>query len=751
MRFQKLPNPIEEPIGESEASVLITDVVRATDGLLKARTAIRLGDELLAIDVIRLDRAEDRRRLIKAAMNALTAGSQLRAAAPRAGNGDGGATPTGPRVAPSESTPLTARAIEETLLRCAEALRTIDLPADGPRAAASGGDGEVRPPCPYRATPDGILYAKSTREGNIEVPLTNFTAEIKADVALDDGVEVKRVFEMRGVLKGRETPFKVPASQFHNMNWVTEHLGAEAIVHPGPGTREHARCAVQMLSGSIPRHQVFAHLGWRKVGDLWLYVHAGGAIGLDGAVPGVEVEVPDALSGYVLPPPPEGDALRDAIRASLGVLDTAPDRIVVPVHAAIWRAALGGTDITVDLTGPTGVGKTEVAALAQQHWGARLDARHLPASWWSTGNALEGLAFSAKDAVLVVDDFAPTGSTSDVQRYNREADRFLRAQGNQAGRARMRADSSLRPTKFPRGLIISTGEDTPRGQSLRARMVIVELAPGDVDWARLTVAQRHAADGLYARALSGFLRWAAGRYDKLVRRLKELAAELRAESEDADRHKRTPHNIAELGAGLRAFLAFALDSGAITVEERDALWNRCWTALGAVAEAQTKHQHASEPTRRFLELLAAAIASERAHVASTKGEAPKNAKSWGWRYVVLGAGEHERTEWQPRGDRIGWVDGEDLYLEPEASFAVAQRIGREGGEAIAVAPKTLAKRLHERGLLVSTEAERGTLTVRRTLAGARRTVLHLSAESVLPRAPGDEEPPGFSDDPRDDL
>jgi hypothetical protein len=31
----------------------------------------------------------------------------------------------------------------------------------------------------------------------------------------------------------------------------------------------------------------------------------------------------------------------------------------------------------------------------------------LPAAWSSTGNALEVLAFHAKDALLVIDDFAP--------------------------------------------------------------------------------------------------------------------------------------------------------------------------------------------------------------------------------------------------------------------------------------------------------------------------------------------------------
>jgi hypothetical protein len=136
-----------------------------------------------------------------------------------------------------------------------------------------------------------------------------------------------------------------------------------------------------------------------------------------------------------------------------------------------------------------------------------MDARNLPGSWSSTANALEGLAFAAKDALLVVDDFAPTGSQTDTERAHREADRILRAQGNRSGRLRMRSDGSLRSPRPPRGMIVSTGEDVPRGQSLRARMLVLELGPGDVDWDGLTGCQKAASDAALGRALAGFLCW----------------------------------------------------------------------------------------------------------------------------------------------------------------------------------------------------------------------------------------------------
>jgi hypothetical protein len=163
----------------------------------------------------------------------------------------------------------------------------------------------------------------------------------------------------------------------------------------------------------------------------------------------------------------------------------------------------------VHLAGPTGAYKTEITALTQAHYGAAFNGRNLPGNWESTDNSLEKQAFLLKDAVLVVDDFAPTGTTGDVARMHQRADRLLRAQGNRSGRGRMWADGTLRPQYHPRGLVVSSGEDTPRGQSLRARVLISEISPGDVDLNVLTEMQRAAAEGLLASAMSGYVRYLA--------------------------------------------------------------------------------------------------------------------------------------------------------------------------------------------------------------------------------------------------
>ncbi len=580
----------------------------------------------------------------------------------------------------------------------------------------------------YKATEHGLLWLKRTRDDSFRpVRLTNFRCQIVTDIREDDGVETRHQFELEAQLDGREFRFTVPAERFMAMTWVVEHLGAGAIVHPGMFIPDHARAAIQQLSHPIAERVEYTHLGWRQIDDTWVYLHGAGGIGPEGTVSTVEVRLPGPLSSFELPAPPSGRDLRQAVRASLRLLNCAPLTVTMPLLAAIYRAALASADFSVHLSGPTGTGKSELAALAQQHYGAGMDARHLPGSWSSTGNALEGLAFAAKDTLLAVDDFAPQGSHQDVSRGHREADRVFRAQGNRSGRMRMRADGSLQFPKPPRGLILATGEDVPRGQSLRARLLVIEVPKEAVKWKAVTDAQQAAAAEQYAAAMAGFVRWVAARYDYVLDALHRQVLRVREQVYTEQQHRRCGEIIANLAFGLRVFVRYAEDVGALSHGQADALFKRGLVALLQVAATQATHQRASDPVERFLGLVRAAIASGRAHIASTSGHAPsEKSDAWGWHWRGSGFSSSEVSS----GERVGWVDGEDLYLEPEASYAAAQRMARDMGDAISVSPQTLRRRLRDRGILRSVEPNRQELTVRLTLEGMRRRVLHLHVEDL---------------------
>lgn len=579
----------------------------------------------------------------------------------------------------------------------------------------------------YSESPDGIVWNKQVKSGTNGVPLTNFTARITADVLEDDGLDQERYFELSAELHGRTQTFTVPAAAFDVMKWTTERIGAAAIVYPGYGLRDEARCAIQVLSGDPPRRTRYAHLGWRRVEGKWLYLHAGGAIGAAGTVSDVESAVSGDLERFDLPEPPRGQQLVESVRASLELVELGPPTLTVPLLASVYRAPLGPSDFSTHLTGKSGQGKTALAAVMQQHWGSAFDERNLAESWQSTANAIEALLFGAKDALIVVDEFAPGGSAVAVDKAHRDADRVFRAQGNQAGRARMRADGTLKPSKHPRGVILSTGEDLPRGQSLRARVLVIEVEEGAIDFKKLSHAQHLGSQGLLACALAGYVSWLAPRYDELRKIWPEEFEHERSRAATESQHRRTPAVVANLRLGWRYLLAYARASGAVSSSEADQLEQIGRSAIGTAANAQARHQSGQEPVQRFLDLLRAAIANGSAHIAARDGSAPPYSGAWGWR-------DDGAFPPRPTGSKVGWLEGNNLYLEPEASFAAAQGVGRDVGDALAVSPETLRKRLHEAGLLLRTDLPTGreTIAVRVQVEGKRRQVLHLHSDTLLP-------------------
>jgi len=430
-------------------------------------------------------------------------------------------------------------------------------------------------------------------------PLANFCARIVRDIVCDGDTEYRRDFCIEAELAGQRVTFVVPAAEFSGMNWVLRQLGPQAIIYPGQ--QQHARAAIQSLSGPIQQERVFTHLGWTKAEPDWVYLQAGGAVGPSRTLADYQVRLPAPLQHFRTYVPADRGELVRAVRSSLRLLSVAPDRITLPLLAAVYRAPFGSVDFSLFLTGHTGTFKTALAALCQQHFGATMDASHLPANFASTANALEELAFTAKDALLVVDDFAPTGGVGDNALYA-VAERLFRAAGNHQGRGRMSSQRRLSGSRSPRALILATGEEVPRGHSLRARLLIVDVKPRDVDRGVLSECQRAANEGLFAAAMGAYLVWIAARHEQLQEWLRERVAELRsrAQRDSALVHARLPTTLAELQSGWKIWLRFAIEIGAITSAEAKQLQQRFSKALQQVAANQARYHQASDPALRFL-------------------------------------------------------------------------------------------------------------------------------------------------------
>ena len=583
----------------------------------------------------------------------------------------------------------------------------------------------------YEVLRGSIHRWKETHDGEVPVRLSNFDARIVREVMRDDGAQVDSFFSIVGTARdGRPLgATDVPFAEFSSLAWVTKAWGNLACIEAGQSNRDHLRAAIQTLSGEVPRRTVFAHTGWRQLEGGWHYLHAHGGLGPDGGRDDIEV---DAGAGhmrhYALP----AAGTVDDIRASLDLLAISPDRpdIGATLLAAIFRAPLAACvpiDVSLFLGGPTGAFKSELSGLVLQHFGQGFSARALPGNWSDTITDLELKAHAAKDAVFAVDDFKPNGRTrAEADRLHSMADRLFRNVGNGAGRGRRLANLKQRPDYPARGLVLASGEDLPKGQSCRARMVILDIRRGDVDKERLTALQRQGRTGAFSRAMAAYVAWLAPQLDDLKISLRD---ELLAERDQAiqaglsGHHDRVPDNVAQLLVGAKLLCRFAGATGA--VRDADAMLDHLRKAIYRLAEAQGEHLQDQDEITRFFALLGSVLSSKRAHVLDINTlNAPKGYDAWGWQEAYDTAGNAYA---KPQGRQIGWLDGASkLYLDPNTAFAEVAKLAQEQGESFSISPNTLWKRLGERGLLLDRKEDKRTDGTpylrnhsRRTIGGRR--------------------------------
>jgi hypothetical protein len=556
---------------------------------------------------------------------------------------------------------------------------------------------------------------------------------ISSQIKIDNGLEVERFLKIETKMNGHLSRFIVSASEFDKLNWITQELGAQAVIYPNYTVKNHLSVAIKLLSGDIPTETKYTHLGWRKENGKLIFLQSEGAIGASGFISNINVETEGTrLKDYALGEPPTGNGLMEAVKASLSLLKLAPEKIMTPLLSALFRAPLAEflpVDFSIFIVGPTGSQKSEVTAIVLSHFGKNFNGKNLPANWTSTANSLEKESFLAKDVLLVIDDYAPYGSTYEVSSYHKTAERVFRAQGNRSGRGRMQSNGSLKADYYSRCLIVSSGEDVPTGQSVQARMEIIEIEKGNVDLKLLTLAQKQAFDGVYVNTMSAYIKYLAGQQESLAGKLQERFLELREEIRGSSKfsHDRTPDITANLILGFEMFLDFAVTVKAIDVWDRSDYLEQATKIMLKTAKSQSRFQSYEDPVDRFQELLHTGIACGKAHVASTStGEAPVNSLVWGWVEKTIGAGMYQRTDYKPQGNLIGWVDeNEELYIEPNAAFATVQKLAKAQGTSISISQKTLWKRLAEKGFILTKENTQGRSACRKTIAGKRLRVIHL--------------------------
>lgn len=621
------------------------------------------------------------------------------------------------------------QALGRELKRQAEQPRSASN-SEAPSAAGSVAEGTA---CagPYLMRPEGIWKRSTTDEGRpTSRKLCNFSAKITSCVRVIDLDRERSEWELAVTVNGASRVVRVPAEEFRPMRWVSG-IGPNAIMEPGAELLlPHA---IQTVSAPVPERKVYAFTGWHKIEESWVYLHGGGAIGAAGALPGINCELTAEVRRFVLPRPLEGDALKAAVQVVLDHLMLRP-AVTVPVVSAAFRAAIGGEcNGSLYLGAEQESGKTFWASGGQQYFGASMDDRHPPASVRSTSSLHVVRAMAqAGDALFLYDDLKIRGIVGDDARLVDRVEHVVRARFSNTGRNVAGRDGSVISEPPPRCYPIITGEVLPPGHSLRSRMLIIEVPDRQVTSESTRLAE-HARQGTLAAAMASFLRWLAPQLDDVRATVARDAAEEARQLRARTKLQRAVDLAADLLAGLRCFLRFAREDGALEAPAAADLLDRCREELEALTAAQARHQAEQDPALRFLELLVDALAAGDCHLRHPKdnGE-PPSSHLLGW-HQRSGERDHESPVRVAGGSCVGYCDGTDVWLIPNAALQAARAAADRGDPLPVTSVRELGKLLHRRKLLRSTDIDtaRATYPVRKTVAGATKFQgLHLALEKL---------------------
>ena len=419
--------------------------------------------------------------------------------------------------------------------------------------------------------------------------------------------------------------------------------------------------------------------------------------------------------------------------------------IAAATVALPWRAVLGACNFSVVYAGGSGGCKTSLGCLALQHFapGHAYDSQtQAPITWEATVASLEWLAHTAKDSILFIDNFIADAAKAQAQQA--KAATILNSQGDLRGRERMGPDMKPLPSLSPRGALLSTGEDTAARGSAKGRSLLVSVTKGEtsaqnsVDYATLTPLQADAAAGAYARVMAAYIQQVASRgLNHQLDRLKQLTTEFRdrAMKEEVHGHARTPGILADLAAGYSLFLEWAstivsnLDPASASEEH--------WAWLTTLAPDQAVEQEEADDALRWRDLVHSALTIGRAYIAGPEGAAPTSHQAeCGWKATEYeDKSKHTVTRWDhPNAPRIGWFDGEMIYLDENETTQIVQQTATQQRNQISQ-PATVKNRLVEKGWLqpgLEGGKTRYTRISSIKLERTRRRVWHIDPTSFWP-------------------
>jgi len=443
-----------------------------------------------------------------------------------------------------------------------------------------------------------------------QTQVANFFMEIVAQhIRMDEGVIVRRDFQVKLQLKGKAVTAMVPSEDFccHRLvNCIVEHAGSDAIIY---GTHNDLRIAAQEMSAA-PVKTITTSMGFDEQGS---YLAPGMRISNDGIdqSPEIDVDLSEGnFSRHLGFLSPDDDAMKHLVHhLHADFLQLKRRSVTYTLIGHIVLAALssqigriGKQKPVMHLQGPSGGGKTFLGNLASSFYGA-FDDRPLP--WTSTANAIESEGFMFRDALMFIDDF----KTAIVD--SNKIIRIIQNSANSQGRARLSSGAGYRltPMRGVRGLILSTGEDFISDvESVVGRTLLINVEPDQNQEAGAICWRRR---GEYRMLIPGLLQWLLSQDDwfgDFEDRVAETIEGLRESVSDLSNGTRVTSNWALNAFGFELFVRFSRHLGITDDQRSQDLLNEYQEIMADHITAHADRLMLQDPVEVFFQVLSQKIA-----------------------------------------------------------------------------------------------------------------------------------------------
>lgn len=468
----------------------------------------------------------------------------------------------------------------------------------------------------------GKYYLKS--KGNAEPEyewseLCNFVPWVTSTARTGSADDSANMITVEGIdYEGRLLPeIVLTMDEFMKMNWPELKWSPNCVFTPGRGTRDAVRYAVQSTATLAEEKQIYLSTGFCKTED-------GKYVFIMPDDPERNVKQRDVFNNY-------GFLRSDDTKYLQHIktfLKLGPPRITYPLLAYLvlspFVTFLGEaghfpkTGLT--LIGHTGCFKSSLARAALCFFGS-FDEK-LPLHLSDTYNSVIDNLYFLKDLPTVYDDLHP-GTEGEKRTDTENFSKCVRALGNREGRRRLDSSLSQKAERYPRGNVITTAETLGNiSESVKARILQIEMHYGDIDAKLLQEMQTAGSNGELSACMYQFTNWIAEKYlcseeahEKFINDLKRGTETFRdwfpAQLTD-DKTKIRPRladDLATLRVGFVYLLAFLQDKNAISYEERNSMLQTFDGAMKELAMMNSEATNTAKPTTVFISKLNALIES----------------------------------------------------------------------------------------------------------------------------------------------